>query len=109
MQRTYKYFFTRGSLDVVAMSTAAQSLLGEHDFRNFCKIDPSVTNFRRSVLSVAVQPAVQQADHRDQPGSIWEFEVAGTAFLYHQVRCMVAVLFLVGEGKENPSIVAELL
>ena len=28
-----------GSLDVEAMRTAAQALLGEHDFRHFCKAD----------------------------------------------------------------------
>lgn len=27
----------------------------------------------------------------------------------HQVRCMVAVLFLIGEGKEQPSVVNQLL
>ena len=37
-QRTYKYFFSRGHLDVRAMETAARQLLGEHDFRNFCKV-----------------------------------------------------------------------
>ena len=38
-----------------AMGAAAALLVGEHDFRNFCKIDPSVTNFRRSVLSAVIQ------------------------------------------------------
>ena len=38
--RTYKYFFPRADLNVAVMQQAAQRLLGEHDFRNFCKIDP---------------------------------------------------------------------
>ena len=33
----------------------------------------------------------------------------GQAFLWHQVRAIMAVLFLVGERKEPPSIVQELL
>ncbi|XP_068212417.1 tRNA pseudouridine(38/39) synthase [Palaemon carinicauda] len=33
----------------------------------------------------------------------------GQAFLWHQVRAIMAILFLVGERKENPSIVQELL
>ena len=45
----------------------------------------------------------------DAPCALWEFTVRGQAFMWHQVRCMVAVLFLVGEGKEAASITAELL
>jgi hypothetical protein len=38
--RQYKYFIVQdGSLDLGAMQQAAQALLGEHDFRNFCKAD----------------------------------------------------------------------
>ena len=122
--RTYKYFFVKGALDVGAMAEGARRLLGEHDFRNFCKIDPSVSNFRRSVLSAAIQPAAaagttaatasdacesRAASRASDADAVWEFEVRGTAFLYHQVRCMVAVLFLIGEGKEAPAIVSDLL
>ena len=39
---------------------------------------------------------------------MYMFEIEGTAFLWHQVRMMTAVLFLVGSGKEDPrSQVAE--
>ncbi|EXJ87846.1 hypothetical protein A1O1_04773 [Capronia coronata CBS 617.96] len=40
---------------------------------------------------------------------VYTFCVNGSAFLWHQVRCMVAVLFLVGQGLEEPSIIDELL
>ena len=120
--RTYKYFFQRADLDVDAMRAAASRLIGEHDLRNFCKIDPNVSNFRRTILSFEVAPVggfagsasdggmeEAQAPHHHHPEALWEFTVHGTAFLYHQVRCMVAVLFLVGERKESPEIVTELL
>ena len=45
----------------------------------------------------------------ESPQSVWAFTIKGTAFLYHQVRCMVAVLFLVGEGKEDERIISDLL
>lgn len=35
--------------------------------------------------------------------------IKGTAFLWHQVRCLVAILTLVGEGKESPDVVASML
>jgi len=37
------------------------------------------------------------------------FRVKGTAFLYHQVRCLAAVLRMVGEGTEDPGVVKSLL
>ena len=110
--RTYKYFFPRGRLDIDAMRAAASRLVGEHDLRNFCKIDPSVTNFVRRVLSIDVGPCeglLGGGLPAESPQSVWAFTIKGTAFLYHQVRCMVAVLFLVGEGKEDERIISDLL
>jgi tRNA pseudouridine38/39 synthase len=40
---------------------------------------------------------------------VYSFNVKGSAFLWHQIRHMVAVLFLVGQGLESPSVVTELL
>jgi len=114
--RTYRYFFVRGDLALEPMREAAARLQGEFDFRNFCKIDPAVSNFRRTVLSAEIRPAAGSKEASPSEGTgresaldVFEFEVKGTAFLYHQVRCMVAVLFLVGKGLEHPSIVDELL
>lgn len=33
----------------------------------------------------------------------------GSAFLWHQVRCLVAILLLVGQGYEQPEIIPQLL
>ena len=41
--------------------------------------------------------------------TIYAFTLHGSAFLWHQVRHMVAILFLVGQGLEMPSLVDELL
>ena len=41
--------------------------------------------------------------------TIYAFTLHGSAFLWHQVRHMVAILFLVGQGLELPSLVDELL
>ena len=35
--------------------------------------------------------------------------ISGKAFLWHQIRCIVAVLFRVGSGKESPDVVRQLL
>ena len=36
-------------------------------------------------------------------------KISGKAFLWHQIRCIVAVLFRIGAGKEEPAVVRKLL
>ena len=45
----------------------------------------------------------------DSTPTIYTFTLHGSAFLWHQVRHMVAILFLVGQGLEPPSIIDDLL
>lgn len=101
LSRHYHYHFTRDELDLDAMRAAAAKLVGEHDFRNFCKIDGSkqITNFRRRVLSAEIVEA----------DGICYLSLKGTAFLWNQVRSIMAILFLVGQHKEAPEIVDRLL
>ena len=42
-------------------------------------------------------------------GDMYSFTICGYAFLWHQVRCMVAVLFMVGRRDEDPGVVELLL
>lgn len=95
------------ALDVERMREAAAHFLGEHDFRNFCKVDVAqVQNFTRRVLDFRIE---------ELPGCCWggrallQLHIRGTAFLWHQVRCMAAVLLMVGRHEEEPGIVARLL
>ncbi|ETS79120.1 hypothetical protein PFICI_08973 [Pestalotiopsis fici W106-1] len=153
-ERQYRYFFTQpayspipnslehpkatvkvkdGWLDIEAMRKAAKKFEGAHDFRNFCKIDPSklITNFERRIFEcdiVEVEhvetalPYLSQPEFRpalDNTGTevaegtrcpkVYYFHVRGSAFLWHQIRCMVAVIFMVGQGLEAPEVVDQLL
>ncbi|KAM3849263.1 tRNA pseudouridine(38/39) synthase [Diretmus argenteus] len=109
--RTYRYYFPRGSLDVVLMAEAAKSYEGTHDFRNLCKMDVGngVLQFQRTILSASVSPVQPQHVSSTNPHHLFMFEIKGLAFLYHQVRCMMAVLLLVGQKVEVPGIIAQLL
>ena len=133
--RHYKYFFAdwgAGGLDFKAMDDAAGRLVGEHDYRNFCKMDAkNVHNYRRRINSCRVVTADADTDRGGAMGlgghatagngngngngnnintpGVAHIEVIGTAFLWHQVRCIAAVLFLVGLGREPPSIVSDML
>ncbi|KAL2759662.1 hypothetical protein ACRALDRAFT_2096141 [Sodiomyces alcalophilus JCM 7366] len=117
---------TAGWLDIDAMREAARRFIGRHDFRNFCKVDGSkqLTNFERVMYDadvVQVQDASSALPYLSELGvgagvapgeplpKVYSFNVRGSAFLWHQIRHMVAVLFIVGQGLEPPSIVSELL
>ena len=92
------------------MRIAAQSLIGSHDFRNFCKMDVGngVVQFQRRIIDVQLEPIF--ADGKEENGyTMYRLKLTGQAFLWHQVRCIVALLFLVGREREQPSIISELL
>lgn len=107
--RHYRYYFPlEPGLDLARMRDAAARLVGAHDFRNFCRMDvEAVHSFERTVLSAEVLP--------DPAGTIVSgspmhyVSVRGSAFLWHQVRCMAAVLFLVARGREEPDVVNAML
>ncbi|NWU72306.1 PUS3 synthase, partial [Pterocles burchelli] len=112
LKRTYRYFFPCADLDVTLMHAAAQRYVGTHDFRNLCKMDVAngVVNFQRTILSAGVTWVERGGEAGLQdPFRLCQFEVTGQAFLYHQVRCMMAILFLIGQGMERPEIIDELL
>nr|KAJ0225625.1 hypothetical protein LSAT_V11C100002580 [Lactuca sativa] len=48
-------------------------------------------------------------DNFSASDELWFMRIKGSAFLWHQVRCMVAVLFLIGQGLESPDVVDALL
>lgn len=127
-----------GWLDIEAMREACKFFEGTHDFRNFCRVDTSkqITSFERIIYRASIdlvdpsrnplsyvglsdfQPSKDTGEpvsgnnvnenHPSMP-LVYTFTLHGSAFLWHQVRHMVAVLFLVGQGVESPSIVSELL
>ncbi|EMD35013.1 hypothetical protein CERSUDRAFT_85755 [Gelatoporia subvermispora B] len=103
--RHYKYFFSPHGLDLDAMRDAASRLVGEHDFRNLCKVDPQkqLTSFARRILSAEINPAIPP--HED----MYVLDLRGQAFLYNQVRHIMAVLFLVGTRLEQPSVMDALM
>lgn len=108
--RTYKYFFPRGNLDVDKMQEACKFLVGCHDFRNLCKMDVGngVVNYTRRLDHVEIKLATRNHEQLDEFDMMY-LEIKGSAFLWHMIRCIVAILMLVGKQVEGPEIVKELL
>jgi tRNA pseudouridine38-40 synthase len=86
-------------LDIAAMQTAIAYLRGEHDFSAFraseCQAKSPIKNLQIATVS--------------QHGEQFIFEFAANAFLQHQVRNMVGALIYVGNGKNAPEFIKELL
>jgi tRNA pseudouridine38/39 synthase len=143
LYRTYKYYFFNsiggtgtgtGELNIERMRQGAKLFLGEHDFRNLCKIDAvNVFNFKRVVLSIDISPfssfssstcfsssasaSSTSSGSLPPPSSsssssstsqsqveVYEITICGYAFLWHQIRCMMAILFMIGNGSESPEV-----
>ncbi len=97
-------WFVQGSLDVPAMETAAQYLLGEHDFKSFClaaSAEGKPTN--RNVSEISFHPAVIMGE------TMVVVHVVGNAFLHSMVRAIMGTLVAVGRGQRPPEWVAEVL
>lgn len=108
-ERTYRYFFPRSNLNIAQMQRAAHYLVGSHDFRNLCKMDVGngVVTFDREIRQADIIPA----DGEYMTPTLYDmfyFRLTGKAFLWHQVRCIMAILLMVGQNNEKPEIIQEL-
>ncbi len=102
-----------GPLDLRSMTAAADALLGEHDFRAFCRRVPGSTPddpIPRRVLD-ARWSRLSDPDRDDWPGpalapavgDLLAFEIEANAFCHQMVRSLVGTLVDVGRGRKRPS------
>ncbi|KAI6212322.1 hypothetical protein M3Y94_00007300 [Aphelenchoides besseyi] len=108
-QRAYRYVFPRSNLDLQLMRDAAERLVGSHDFRNFCQIDNSKCRLNTTYVREIFSVRVEQIDLASSPYSMCSLVVKGSGFLWHQIRFICALLFDVGNRKEAPQLISDLL
>ncbi|KAF8947082.1 tRNA pseudouridine synthase 3 [Haplosporangium gracile] len=109
--RQYKYFFPKGIIDIEKMRTASVKFLGTHDFRNFCKYDASKTieNYDRTIHEISIETVPEHNFPAKKSREFYQLTLKGSAFLWHQVRCMMSVLLSVGQGLEEPEVIDQLM
>ncbi len=112
-------------LDLRSMAAASDALLGEHDFRAFCRRVPGtapdapiprrVTAASWTALSTAEGGGTAGAARPAPPtagstpalvpaaGSLLAFEIEANAFCHQMVRSLVGTLVDVGRGRKRPS------
>ncbi len=86
-------------LDLEQMKIAACHLLGEHDFSAFRAAECQARSPVRTLHAVAIA----------RRGPYFEFEFRANAFLHHMVRNIVGSLVYVGNGRQSPEWMAEVL
>ncbi|WP_102372524.1 tRNA pseudouridine(38-40) synthase TruA [Enorma phocaeensis] len=99
-----RVWWLRTPLDDGAMREAMGCLVGEHDFKSFCKAASAVGKPTcRNVMEVGFSRA------RELDEELLEFTITGNAFLHSMVRTIVGTLAEVGQGRREPGWVAEAL
>ena len=92
------------ALDVDAMYRASRCLIGEHDFKSFCKAASAVD--KPTCRNVS---AIEFAYETVMGEQALVITVCGNAFLHSMVRTLVGSLVAVGQGKQPESWIAEAL
>ena len=102
-------WWLRTPLDVDAMNEAAQVLVGEHDFRSFCKVSSAnkLLADGRSTSRLLRQLRVHEILEAGE--DLVAVDVEGNAFLHNMVRIIVGTLVEVGRANRPIGWVAEAL
>jgi tRNA pseudouridine38-40 synthase len=102
----------RDHLDLRAMATASDVLLGIHDFRSFCRRkpgaspeEPIVRRVTRARWAVDQGPEVSDA----AGGRLLRFEIEANSFCHQMVRSVVGSLVEVGRGRGNAATLLDRL
>ena len=94
----------KGQLNVGAMNEASKLLLGEHDFKSFCKAQSAIDKPTcRYVMSAFFEPEVVLGEET------LVFDIVGNAFLHSMVRSIVGTLVEVGLGRRPVEWVSQAL
>ena len=97
------------TLDIDAMNAAAGHLLGEHDFRSFCKTSSAESILADGRSTSRCLTKLQVSAVTEVGESYVALDVEGNAFLHNMVRAITGTLVEVGSGRRDPSWVAEVL
>jgi tRNA pseudouridine38-40 synthase len=88
-----------GALAIGPMRAAAKLLIGERDFRSFCRSPQSSGGAVRHLRRLSVSAS----------GDRVEVRAEADAFLHQMVRSLVGTLVAVGQGKISPQAMPEIL
>ena len=94
----------KGQLNVEAMNEASKLLLGEHDFKSFCKAASAVDKPTCRYVGALDVRALEEAGE-----NLVAIDITGNAFLHNMVRTIAGSLVEVGRGHRRPEWMSEVL
>ena len=124
LYREYKYYFLKKNMNLEKMQKAANLLCGYHNFKNFCKIDKSdenwkEKNYERRIFEIRIEQVksqnfiypfdIKENIIKNEYYQSYVCIIKGTAFLWHQIRCIMYILFLIGDELEEIDLINEML
>ena len=122
--REYKYYFLKKNMNIEKMKLASNLLCGYHNFKNFCKVDKSdekweEKNYERRIFEIRIEKLkneniiypfdIKENIINNEYYQSYVCIIKGTAFLWHQVRCIMQILFLIGDELEEIDLINEML
>lgn len=84
----------KSSVDMGVFKQNMSQLIGTHDFSSFCATNTSVVDKTRTIYDVTL----------NGDGTMYEFCITGSGFLYNMVRIIVGTLIDIASGKIDGSI-----
>ena len=123
LYREYKYYFLQKNLNINKMKESCKLLEGIHDFKKFCKIDKSdesyeSKNYERRIYEIDIIECSNEFLFPFQVNGNcinnnyykpYYCLIKGSAFLWHQVRCIMSILFLIGNELEDVELINQML
>jgi tRNA pseudouridine38-40 synthase len=90
-------------VDVPAMQIAAATLVGTHDFISFQSSGSERETTERTVYDLTIGRLQPPEDH------LVQLEIEANGYLYNMVRNIVGSLVEIGQGRQSPSWMTEVL
>ncbi|MCD7836110.1 MAG: tRNA pseudouridine(38-40) synthase TruA [Lachnospiraceae bacterium] len=98
VKRLYSHFTYR-EMDTELMREAAAYLVGEHDFKSFCRSGAQTQSTVRTIYSAEVERQEAEVVIR----------ICGNGFLYNMVRIIAGTLIEIGQGRLEPAEMKNIL
>ena len=91
------------------MKNACQRLIGSHDFRNFCHIDKNTGRIDMSYIRTINDAKIEEMEENNFSSASKQFNllkltIKASGFLWHQIRCIVTILYEIGCGNEKVEV-----
>jgi tRNA pseudouridine38-40 synthase len=105
-------WYVRDRLDMKAMAAGADALLGEHDFRAFCRRPPGTAPgepIPRRVLDATWTEEPWAPGGLGDDARLLRFDITAQSFCHQMVRSIVGILAEVGRGRRRASDVTWML